>query len=97
MSEIGVDLMALMISPRSILPTPSYIFRIQLPTKASHTTTSQAPKEISRASQEPMKLMSFTSFRSGMVSFTRALPFSSSAPTLTRPTVGFWIPQTSFI
>ena len=57
----------------------------------------QAPKEISRASQEPMKLMSFTSLSSGMVSFTRALPFSSSAPTLTRPTVGFWMPQTSFI
>ena len=81
----------------NVAPTPSYNFRITFPTNASQTTTSTAPDGISLASTLPTKLISLHAFRSGNVSFTSAFPFSSSAPMLTIPTVGFFFPITCSI
>ena len=76
---------------------PSYNFKITLPTNASQTITSTLPNGMSLASTEPTKLISLHSFKSGKVSLTRAFPFSSSAPILTIPTVGFLTPIISLL
>ena len=76
---------------------PSYSFKITLPTKASHTTTSAYPAGISLASMLPIKLISLQFLSNGKVSFTSAFPFSSSAPIFTIATRGFLIPMTCSI
>ena len=68
----------------NVEPTPSYNFKITLPTKASQTITSATPFGISLASTLPTKFISGQFLRSGNVSFTSALPFSSSEPMLDR-------------
>ena len=85
------------ITPISVELRPSYSFNMTLPVKASQTITSASPFGISLASMLPTKLISVHSRRSGMVSFTRALPFSSSAPILTNATFGFFTPTTCSI
>ena len=70
---------------------------ITLPVNASQTITSAPPCGISLASMLPIKLISGHSFKRGNVSFTRAFPFSSSAPIFTMATLGFLMPTTCSI
>ena len=98
-SAAPILLFKLLISPALITPIsvelrPSYNFKMTFPTNASHTMTSAPPCGISLASILPTKLISSHSFNNGNVSFTRAFPFSSSAPIFTIATLGFLIPTT---
>ena len=90
----NVLIMPFLMAPINVLLSPSYSFKMTFPTKASQTITSASPFGISLASMLPTKLMSSHAFSRGNVSFTRALPFSSSAPILTIATLGFFTPRT---